>query len=304
MKEIQKKSILKLLIFNLIAMGAGHLYIGRIKKAITIFPLFLVIHFLSLYIALIYFNFYLFIIVESLLILIFLYSFIEPIIIIKKQKNINNSKYSTSPYILLFVIVYYLIVFTLIMLLKLDTPVKLFSVPANSMAKTIIRNDTILATRSYDFVKRGDIVVFRYPNEETVYYVKRCVAVGGDIVALQNKVLYLHPHEGNEYVKKNYPITQISEFDGKLWIKNPYRKDHPGIHNDPSVTDNGLNPQQLFNMSPIKVPENQYFMMGDNRDHSNDSRFWGTVPQRLIYGNAKIIYSNYENTNRIGIKLE
>ncbi len=150
-----------------------------------------------------------------------------------------------------------------------------------------------------DGPKRGDIVVFRYPNEETVHYVKRCVAVGGDIVALQDKVLYLHPHEGNEYVKKNYPITQISEFDGKLWIKNPYRKDHPGIHNDPSVTDNGLNPQQLFNMSPIKVPANQYFMMGDNRDHSNDSRFWGTVKYKYIVGTPWFIYFSWDKNKEV-----
>ena len=77
-----------------------------------------------------------------------------------------------------------------------------------------------------DRPKRGDIVVFRYPHEETLHYVKRCVAVGGDIVFLKDKNLYLHPHEGNEYVKANYVGFDIVELDNKLWIKNPYQKVH------------------------------------------------------------------------------
>jgi len=150
-----------------------------------------------------------------------------------------------------------------------------------------------------DKPQRGDIVVFRYPGNEVIHYVKRCVAVGGDIVLLRNKHLLLHPNEGNDYVKENYKGYQTVEVDGKLFVVDPYRKDHPGIHNDPSVTKNGLNPYQLFDMMPVLIPEGEFFMMGDNRDHSNDSRFWGTVPYKFIVGKPWFIYFSWDKNKEI-----
>ena len=152
---------------------------------------------------------------------------------------------------------------------------------------------------SGDGPTRGEIVVFRYPKNETIHYVKRCVAVGGDLVALQDKHLLLHPKEGDEYVKKNWPKEQIVTAIGKLWVVDPYKKDHPGIHTDPSVVKDGLSPYQLFNMSPIQVPEGEYFMMGDNRDHSNDSRFWGTVPYKYIVGTPWFIYFSWDENKEV-----
>ena len=147
--------------------------------------------------------------------------------------------------------------------------------------------------------KRGDIVIFRYPVNEKIHYVKRCVAVGGDYLFVHEKDLYLHPHEGNEYILKNYPKDSIVEFNSMLWVKNPYRKDHPGIHNDPEVVNDGRHPQEIFNFGPIQVPKGEFFMMGDNRDHSNDSRFWGSVPYRLIVGKPWFIYFSWDENYEI-----
>ena len=150
-----------------------------------------------------------------------------------------------------------------------------------------------------DKPQRGDIVVFRYPKNEAIHYVKRCVATGGDIVAMKDKHLLLHPKEGNEYVKKNYPKEQIVVAGEKLWVVDPYKKDHPGIHQDPSVIKNGLAPFVLFDMMPVQVPEGEFFMMGDNRDHSNDSRFWGTVPYKDIVGKPWFIYFSWNDNKEI-----
>jgi len=150
-----------------------------------------------------------------------------------------------------------------------------------------------------DRPERGDIVVFRYPHNEKIHYVKRCVAKGGDIVALHDKNLLLHPKEGNEFVKKNYRGYDIVTIKDKLFVVNPYRKEHPGIHNDTSVVDTDLQPAQLFSMMPTVVPEDEFFMMGDNRDHSNDSRFWGTVPYKFIVGTPWFIYFSWDEDKKI-----
>lgn len=143
-----------------------------------------------------------------------------------------------------------------------------------------------------DKPQRGDIVIFRYPGNTKLHYVKRCVATPGDELFVNNKDLYLHPAEGDDYIRKNYTFTRkIITFDGRLWIKNPYMSAHPGIHHDPEIIDNG-DPRfgPIFNFGPVQVPDNHFFMMGDNRDHSNDSRFWGPVPYGLVEGTPWFIY--------------
>ena len=150
-----------------------------------------------------------------------------------------------------------------------------------------------------DRPKRGDIVVFRYPHNEVIHYVKRCVATGGDLIALQDKHILLHPKEGDEFVKKKWPKENIVKLIGKLWVVDPYKKEHPGIHADSSVTRDYNQPIQLFDMMPIQIPEDEFFMMGDNRDHSNDSRFWGTVPYKYIVGKPWFIYFSWDKNKEI-----
>jgi len=141
-----------------------------------------------------------------------------------------------------------------------------------------------------DKPKRGDIVIFRPPRNVKQHYVKRCVAIPKDELFVENKDLYVHYNEGDEWIKKNFKDFDIVVFAGKLWVKNPYSKKHPGIHHDEKIVNNGRYPLPIFDFGPIKVEENNYFMMGDNRDHSNDSRFWGSVPYDNIEGTPWFIY--------------
>ncbi len=180
--------------------------------------------------------------------------------------------------------------------------------------------------------KRGDIVVFRYPGNIKVHYVKRCVALGGDEILFQKKKLYIHFREGNAWIKKHYPKNKIFKIMDKLWVLNPYMSKYPGIQYDSNVDFFRemilyLNAGQLA-MQPVmisglpvyknlpinafyyKVPKHKFFMMGDNRDHSDDSRFWGSVPYRDIVGKPWFVYFSWnEKTyqirwNRIGRSIK
>jgi len=141
-----------------------------------------------------------------------------------------------------------------------------------------------------DTPKRGDIVIFRNPRNTKEHFVKRCVGLPGDELFVSEKDLYIHHKEGDDWIKENFKEEQIVIYDNKLWVKDPYMSEHPGIHHDEKITNTGQYPMPLFYMNPVKVDEDHYFMMGDNRDHSNDSRFWGAVPYDNIEGTPWFIY--------------
>lgn len=146
-----------------------------------------------------------------------------------------------------------------------------------------------------DAPKRGDVVIFRPPHNIKQHFVKRCVALPNDELFVADKNLYLHHHEGDEWIKQNFKDYEIVEYGAKLWVKNPYEKNHPGIHHDAKIVNNGMYPMPIFNFAPIRVDEGHYFMMGDNRDHSNDSRFWGAVPYENIEGTPWIVYFSIDD---------
>lgn len=160
-----------------------------------------------------------------------------------------------------------------------------FYIPSGSMENTLLIGDHLFVNRfiygaaptgpekgilpSRD-IQRGDIVVFRSPENPSIDVVKRCVGVPGDTVDVQAKQLYIN---------------------GKAVQDSSY-----AIHTDPisyselSFTDQG---RRRDNFGPETVPPGHYFCMGDNRDHSYDSRFWGMLPRHLIKGRALFIYWSY-----------
>ena len=166
-----------------------------------------------------------------------------------------------------------------------------FSIPSGSMLNTLLPGDCVLVSKfSYgikipftndylvelDAPQRGDVVVFEYPLDPSKDYIKRVIGLPGDIVAVHNKQLYVNGSR----------------------IDEPY-----AIHIHP---DEQL-PQDNF--GPVTVPEGEYFMLGDNRDDSADSRVWGTVKRNAIVGKAWRLYWSWESLSdirwdRIGKKIE
>jgi len=126
--------------------------------------------------------------------------------------------------------------------------------------------------------KRRDVIVFRFPEDESKDFIKRVIGIPGDILEIKEKVLYLN---GRAQRDETYINT----------------KDAEAIPHIVSIRDN---------FGPITVPKDAYFVMGDNRDHSLDSRFWGFVHNSKIKGEAVIIYWSWDSEatsvrfNRIG----
>ena len=169
--------------------------------------------------------------------------------------------------------------------------------------------------------KRGDIVVFRYPKDEKIHYVKRCVATENDEILYQDKHLYIHFSEGNDYIKATYKPEKIKNIGGKLWVENPYKEQFLGITYDDKVdlfeqmslhmsvgqlamkpalvNDLPMREGSKFNAFYAKVEKDHYYMVGDNRDHSNDSRFWGSVPYANIVGKPWFVYFSWDDQYKI-----
>jgi len=116
----------------------------------------------------------------------------------------------------------------------------------------------------------GDIIVFRYPDDPTRDFIKRCVAVGGQTVEIRDKVLYVDGHPRDE----------------------PF-----AVHKDPRTLPRETSPRDNF--GPFVVPQDHLFMMGDNRDNSQDSRFWGALPVNLVKGKAMFLYWSWDPDRRL-----
>lgn len=154
--------------------------------------------------------------------------------------------------------------------------VQAFRIPSSSMEPTLLIGDHLLVNRlSYvmkipftDKVifnlgdpKKGDVVVFRYPVDPDKDFIKRVIATGGDTIAIRDKAIYIN---GKKIEDK--------------W----------GYYSASTILPENINPRDNF--GPLKVPEKAYFVMGDNRDRSLDSRYWGVVSRDHLVGKALILY--------------
>jgi signal peptidase I len=187
---------------------------------------------------------------------------------------------------------------TVILLLFLTTTlVQAFVIPTGSMEDTLLIGDHLLVDKlayappgpaskhllPYTDVKRGDIIVFRYPVDISQTFVKRCMGVPGDRIRLVNKEVYLNGVKLNE----PYAVHKMDYLDS-------YRDNFPS---EPNVSVDRRAIDMLENHvvnGEVVVPPNSYFAMGDNRDSSLDSRYWGFVPRENIIGKPLIIYWSYD----------
>lgn len=161
--------------------------------------------------------------------------------------------------------------------------VQAFKIPSGSMQNTLLIGDQLLVNKFIYGIKlpftnqtiipvkdpqRGEIIVFKYPEDPSKDFIKRVVAVGGDTVQIRNKVLYVNG------------LKQSGEHT---------------VHVDPRVFPREYQPRDNF--GPVTVPKGKLFVMGDNRDESNDSRYWGFVDIAAVRGRAILIYWSWDSKN-------
>ena len=160
--------------------------------------------------------------------------------------------------------------------------VQAFKIPSGSMQPTLLIGDHILVNKFLygvgipftdmkllDIKKptQGDVIVFKYPEDESKDYIKRVIGLPGDTINIINKQIFING--------------------------NPYH-DSAGVYDEPRILARGQFNSNRDNFGPITVPPDSLFVMGDNRDHSSDSRFWGFVNISKVKGKAFIIYWSWE----------
>jgi len=181
--------------------------------------------------------------------------------------------------------------------------VQAFKIPSGSMEPTLLVGDHILVNKFIYGIKipftdhyilrikkpeRGDIAVFKWPRDEKKDFIKRVIGVAGDKVEIKDDALYLNDKKIEiKYIgtyKDNYvnSLSRYLEFfkEGEHYIIDEYSKHE--------------------NFGPVVVPEDSIFAMGDNRDNSHDSRYWGFVSLRKLKGKAMIVYWSWPSWRRFG----
>jgi signal peptidase I len=177
------------------------------------------------------------------------------------------------------------IVIAVIMALFVRTwVVQAFKIPTGSMENNLLIGDHLLVNK-FVFgpealpavsavlpvrdIRRGDIVVFKFPDEPERDFIKRVIGLPGETIELRNKELYVNGQPLDEpyvhFLEASHGASEVTSFD----VRERY--------------------------GPVQVPESQYFVMGDNRDNSQDSRYWGFLPRHYVKGKALMIYWSYES---------
>jgi signal peptidase I len=187
----------------------------------------------------------------------------------------------------------------ILLLFGTTTLVQAFVIPTGSMEDTLLVGDHLLvdklafapagsATASllpYTAVHRGDIIVFRYPIDIKQTFVKRVMGVEGDRIRLENKRVFLNGH----LLDEPYVVHKADYIDS-------YRDNFPSDPNTPLYPPAQVMLEKNVKNGEVIVPPGHFFAMGDNRDQSLDSRYWGFVPRENIIGKPLVIYWSYDAT--------
>jgi signal peptidase I len=264
-------------LLSLVTPGLGQMYNGEIKKGIIFYFVLSFVMPLLLFAKLQYSLIGLIILLLTI-ITVYLSNSVEACFTARKKKEINLKIYNKWYFYILFVA----IAFTINTGIEKATGdfrtilgTKAYKIPSGAMLPTILIGDRIIVDLKYYTThnpQRGDIIVFKYPEDESRDFIKRVIATGNDVIESKDRIIYI----------SGVPIAE------------PYVE-----HVDNNIRAN----DKRDNFGPLTVPKDKIFVMGDNRDQSYDSRFWGYVDKTQIRGKALYFYWS-EQTNKIGKEIK
>lgn len=268
------------IILNLATPGLGFVYLGKVGTAITVFVISLALN-NAAYAVLLYVDTAPLNLLGAALILL---CWVVGLIVV----SIRFARSVTAEYTLRAYNKWYLYLamfFVGILVSTFSAPhygdLESFRIPSESMENALLVGDYFIADVSaYETDTPGynDVIVIIFPKDGVTKYVERCVGLPGDTVEIVDKVLYINGSPASN------PKT-IKHIRQNLEPRGPYGKDTPD------------------SFGPFVVPKNHFFVMGDNRDNSYDSRWWGPVPRELLVGKAILIYWS-KDVGRIGLRVE
>lgn len=183
-----------------------------------------------------------------------------------------------------------------------------FRIPSGSLEPTLLTGDFILVNKFHYGIqlpvvhyaltegeqpKRGDIIVFRWPPNPSYDFIKRVIGLPGDKISYVNKTLTIN---GVPVPQTQNGAALVDDDDGTDWMAKRNTEDLLGVKHNIYINPN----RTAVDYHDITVPPHMYFVMGDNRDDSADSRFWGFVPDHNIVGKAELIWMSWnKSTNRV-----
>jgi signal peptidase I len=185
-----------------------------------------------------------------------------------------------------------------------------FKIPSGSMMPTLLAGDFILVNKftyglrvpilnntfiEVNHPKRGDVFVFHYPPDPSIDYIKRVVGVPGDKIVYQDKQLYINGQKMDMTYLDDYQYESVGL--NQVHAKR-YSEQLGDVKHDVLIEENSFSKE-----GSVEVPPGYYFAMGDNRDNSKDSRYWGFVPERNLVGKAFFIWWNFDDFKRIGSSI-
>jgi signal peptidase I len=182
-----------------------------------------------------------------------------------------------------------------------------FRIPTGSLEPTLLKGDFILVNKYHYGLRlpilhnkimtngqpqRGDIMVFRWPPNTSYDFIKRVIGIPGDQISYINKELYVN---GEKIPQSFYQETQATDGQGESWSVMEKNEDLLGVKHHIYIDKR----KWSHDFNNIEVPKGMYFVMGDNRDDSADSRFWGFVPEQNIVGKAVLVWMSWNSEDHM-----